>query len=108
MDYSKYVDLATGNPRGLLAREKVAEKWPELLRLFKGRESVAERVYYDMVWGFGVKESGWDPMTVAQYAFTGVGPYAVVGEKGIPAAVQAMDNWLEKIFYELDHVCTPV
>lgn len=101
MNYSKYVDLAVGNPRGLLAREKVAGRWQELLRIFRGRESVAERVYYDMVWGFGVKDTGWDPMSVAQYAFTGAGPYGVVGEVGIPVAVQAVDNWLEQIFFDI-------
>ena len=103
MDLQKYVDIAVGNPRGKRARELVAQRWEELVKLMEkggiSRQNT-EHLYYDMIWGFGVKGTEWNPWSVAQYLPGAISADRLMGTGGYPSELLFIDNWLEQIFFD--------
>lgn len=105
IDKQKYKDIAYQNPRGRLALSIIESNWPDWLKTIKKYkrsslkldvEQIAEEVFWDCIWGFGVDD--WSEKTararLQKYIYSTGGT-----TRNYPDICLVLDFWLEKIFF---------
>ena len=105
----KYVDIAYGNPRGVMLREIIQAHWGDWLACFK-QYSVKlrgstnfnpEKIYTDMVWYIGVCDFSLREIAkeVAKEGY----PASIISHRNrdYPECFLIFDNWLENLLFRL-------